>query len=265
MPWPDFTELTFGYVFLREFEQAYVYGGRFPKAPDFISQWAEASEGYDIEIALSDATPVYLQLKRSFVLVKRNAKEIRDGYYADPNVYRMHLHKNENYRQHLALQELETKGNAVLYVTSQMYEAEQFANAYNSGSVVSRGSALFSPIEINLPNHTETHHVSFKADDAFGYVYSREPKQFRRNFLNIDQWLPVVREKRLGLDDNRELLSETADFFTRQLSVLDPLRKLIEDRPVEQQVSILAYFLLDAQLTFVKEEDIHADEIRSEA
>ena len=118
MPWPDFTELTFGYVFLREFEQNYVHGGRFPKAPDFISQWDEATEGYDVEIALSDATPVYLQLKRSYVLVQRNAKEIRDGTYSDPNVYRMHLHKNRHYRQHKALQKLEANGNAVFYVTS---------------------------------------------------------------------------------------------------------------------------------------------------
>ena len=109
MPWPDFTELTFGYVFLREFEQNYVYGGRFPKAPDFISQWDEATKGYDVEIAMSDATPVYLQLKRSYVLVRRNAKEIRDGTYSAPNVYRMHLHKNGHYRQHKALQDLEAK------------------------------------------------------------------------------------------------------------------------------------------------------------
>ena len=265
MPWPDFTELTFGYVFLREFEQDYVYGGCFPKAPDFISQWEEARAGYDVEIALSDATPVYLQLKRSFVLVKRSAKEIRDGIYASPNVYRMYLHKNADYRQHRALQKLEAKGNAVFYVTSQMFESGEFANAYDSGRVVSQGSALFSPNEINLPDNSEIHHVSFKADDEFGYVYSKEPRPFRRKFLSAKQWLPVLHERRLSLDDNRKLLAETVGFFSTQLSVLDPLRKLIADRAIEQQASILAYFLLDAQLTFVKEEDLQPAEVQSRA
>jgi hypothetical protein len=89
MPWPDFTELTFGSAFLREFEKNYVNGGRFPKAPDFISQGAEATKGYDVEIAMSDATPVYLQLKRSYVLVTCNAKEIKGGIFTTPKVYRM--------------------------------------------------------------------------------------------------------------------------------------------------------------------------------
>ena len=60
MPWPDFTELTFGYVFLREFERYYVHGGRFPKAPDFISQGEEATKGYDVEIVIrrTCSTPI---------------------------------------------------------------------------------------------------------------------------------------------------------------------------------------------------------------
>lgn len=56
MPWPDFTELTFGFAFLRELEQNYVHGGRFPKAPDFISQGAEATKGYDVEVAIDGST-----------------------------------------------------------------------------------------------------------------------------------------------------------------------------------------------------------------
>ena len=52
MAWPDFTELSFGYCFLRELESRYTHGGRFPKAPDFISQHEEATEGYDVEGAM---------------------------------------------------------------------------------------------------------------------------------------------------------------------------------------------------------------------
>ena len=253
MPWPDFTELTFGYLFLREFELKYVYGGRFPRAPDFISQWDEATKGYDVEIALSDATPVYLQLKRSFVLERRNAKEFRDGTYQYPKAYRMYLHKNKYYRQHRALQDLEKKGNAVLYVTSQIHESGEFADAYNAGCIVSQASALFSPCEIVPPDYSQVHHVSFKADDQFGYVYSREPERFERKFVDVDHWLPILRDGRLSLDDNRKLLRETVDFLSRNVSVRDPLSSLIVEKPVEQKVSILAYFLPDAQLAFVKQ------------
>lgn len=253
MPWPDFTELTFGYMFLREFELQYVYGGQFPRAPDFISQWDEATKGYDVEVALSDATPVYLQLKRSFVLERRNAKEFRDGIYQDPKAYRMYLHKNSYYRQHRALQDLEKKGSMVLYVTSQIHEPEEFADAYVAGCVVSQASALFSPLEIVLPDYSQVHHVSFKAEDQFGYVYSREPEQFERKFIDVDRWLPILRERRLSLEDNRRLLGETVEFLARNLRTRDPLRSLIVEKPVEQQASILAYFLLDAQLTFVKQ------------
>ena len=74
MPWPDFTELSFGYCFLREFESQHVSGGQFPKGPDFISQYDEATKGYDVEVAIDNATPAFLQFKRSFVLTTRNAK-----------------------------------------------------------------------------------------------------------------------------------------------------------------------------------------------
>lgn len=92
MPWPIFTELTFGFAFLKEFELHYVQGGRFPKAPEFISQRDEAGLGYDVMIR-DNTTPVYIQLKRSFVIEKRNAKEIRDETYSDTYVYRMYLYK----------------------------------------------------------------------------------------------------------------------------------------------------------------------------
>lgn len=253
MPWPDFTELTFGYVFLREFELNYVYGGQFPKAPDFISQWDEATAGYDVEIALSDATPVYLQLKRSFVLERRNAKEFRDGIYQDPEAFRMYLHKNKYYRQHKALQELEKKGNMVLYATSQINQSKEFADAYDAGCIVSHASALFSPLEIVLPDYSQAHHVSFKAADQFGYVYSSEPERFERKFANVDHWLPILRGRQLSLDDNRKLLGESVNFLSANLNVRDPLRRFVVEKPIEQQASILAYFLLDAHLTFAKQ------------
>jgi len=252
MPWPDFTELTFGFAFLREFEQNYVHGGRFPKAPDFISQGAEATKGYDVEIALDAATPVFLQLKRSYVLVRNSAKEIQDGLFTGPKVYRMNLHKNGKYRQHKALQGLESLGNAVFYVTSQIYSPKEFADAYSAGTIVSQASALFSPNEIILPNDTKPHHVSFQKNSHLGYVYSSEPNTLERKFATEDSWRPDLLERRRSASANREMLKETVSYLMKRLPRSSSIRKMIQEQPVEAQAAILAYFLLDAQLTFVK-------------
>lgn len=252
MPWPDFTELTFGYAFLREFERQYVDGGAFPKAPDFISQYDEATEGHDVEIAMSDATPVFIQFKRSYVLTTKRAKEIAAKYYPDPRVYRMNLHKRGAYRQHKALQRRENAGDAAFYVTSQIYTGPEFAEHFANRTIVDTASALFSPNEIVLPNEHQDHHVSFKAEDPFGYVFSPEGRQFRRKFANADTWVPHIRERRRSLEQNRKALAEFVDEMRKTVRPRSPLTRLIADRPIEQKASILAYFLLDAHLTFAK-------------
>ena len=253
MPWPDFTELSFGYCFLREFENRYVSGGAFPKAPDFISQYDEATEGYDVELAIDGATPVFLQFKRSFVLTTRNAKEIQDGHYVDPKIYRMNLHKSGAYRQHKALQKLESAGSDVYYVTSQIHTTTEFTSAYTAGHIVSGGTAVFSPSEIVLPDFTRDHHVSFRTSDNFGYVYSSEARQFERRFRETDKWLSVMLAQPRTRQENRKHLKNVVEQLRSDLGLRSPLRKILDgkDDPV-LQASILAYFLLDAHLTFAK-------------
>ena len=84
MPWPEFSELSFGFSFLREFERRHTRKGTFPSAPDFITQADEATKGYDVETALDDGCPVFFQFKRSYVLTTRRAKEIKLRNFAAP-------------------------------------------------------------------------------------------------------------------------------------------------------------------------------------
>lgn len=184
----------------------------------------------------------------------RNAKEIRDGLYQDPEVYRMYLHKSEHYRQHGALLELENNGNTILYVTSQAKGSECLARAYHAGRIVSQASAMFTPSEIVLPDTTQVHHVSFKAEDPLGYVYSEEAAKFERRLAAADQLLPALEEGRKSRDENHEPLGGTVGLLSKRVAERDPLRNLIAGKPRVQQASILACFLLDAQLTFVKQE-----------
>ena len=104
MPWPHFSELSFGFSFLREFERLHTPSGFFPSAPDFISQNDEAALGYDVEVAIEDSAPVFFQFKRSFVLTTHRAGEIRVGDFQHPDLYRMYLHKAERFHQRRALQ-----------------------------------------------------------------------------------------------------------------------------------------------------------------
>ncbi len=253
MAWPDFTELTFGYAYLRELERRYASGGSFPLAPDFISQNDEADKGYDVEVLLDGATPLFIQFKRSFVLTRSNAKEIQDGTYAAPRVFRMHLHKRGAYRQHKALQALEAAGSEVQYVTSQIYTRREFSDVFADERIVAHASAHFLPSEIVLPDYTHGHHVSFRAQDAYGYVYSEKGVQFPRTIGNHDAWASHVRERRRSYQDNRKALEKAVRVMSADLPRGSELRRLLKSRPLEQKASILAYVTLDAQLTFVRD------------
>lgn len=253
MAWPDFTELTFGYAYLRELERLYAPGGSFPLAPDFISQNDEADRGYDVEVLLDGATPLFIQFKRSFVLTRSNAREIQDGTYSRPRVFRMHLHKRGAYRQHKALQALEAAGNEVQYITSQIYKRREFGDAFANQRIIADASAHFLPSEIVLPDYTHEHHVSFRAQDTYGYVYSQEGVQFSRRIGNHDAWASHVRERRRSSKDNRKALEKAVDVMSADLPRRSELRRLLKSRPLEQKASILAYVTLDAQLAFVRD------------
>ena len=254
---PDFTELTFGFAFLSELEQKHTPGGRFPRAPEFISQQAEATKGYDVEVTLDGTTPTYYQLKRSYVLVRRNAREIQQGLFEAPNVYRMLLHKNGGYRQHIALQNLEREGNAVFYVTSKIHTSQEFADHYRNRTIVSDASVKFSPTEIQLPDYTQDHHVSFNPDGNSWHIYSDERQSFEPRFPTNEKWIQFIRQGARSAEDNKKHLDETVDFLieeNRKEHAISSgvVEKIIEHQSSEAKAAILSYFILDAQLTFLK-------------
>ncbi len=254
MPYPDFTELSFGYCFLRELEKQYVHGGQFPKAPDFISQKQEAKDGYDVKVAMNNATPLFIQLKRSMVIGHPAATEFAHPYFNEDPVYRMKLHPNGQFQQHKALQDLQNKGAAVIYATSQIDSAFELAEHCRLGSVISRASAIFEPNEIDLPDLTGQHWVSFYADDPFGIVFSKDGKKFERQFPNAKKWLSGLFKKSASSDNNQTQMTEVCKILRQNFSKFDEelvMARPLSDSPV-MEASYLAYFLLGAQLTFVK-------------
>jgi hypothetical protein len=249
VPWPDHSELTFGFSFLREFERRYTPGGAFPKAPDFISQYKEATKGYDVEAALDNSTPIFFQFKRSFVIKSPLAGEISCGDFNSPVLYRMYLRRKNMYQQHRSLQRLEADGNAVLYVTSQIETHDDLTQAYTAGTVVESAAALFAPGEINLPDLLKEHWLCFRASNAWAYVYSEKGHRFRRKYPEWGGILQSALIPRLrSSTENKEALQH----IVVRLSEENPEAAQLAarcDHPAAK-ASVLAFLALDAQLTF---------------
>jgi hypothetical protein len=247
VPWPDHSELTFGFSFLREFERQYTAGGAFPKAPDFISQYDEAMKGYDVEAALDSSTPIFFQFKRSFVIKSPLASEIQCGDFKSPVLYRMYLRRKNMYQQHRALQKLEADGNTTLYVTSQIETHDDLTRAYTAGTVVDQAAALFAPGEISLPDLVKEHWLCFRPSATWAYVYSEEGHRFRRKY---SEWARVVEStlilRRRSLAENREALQ---DVVTRLSEVNPEAAQLAArcDHPAAK-ASVLAFLTLEVKI-----------------
>lgn len=249
MPWPDFSELSFGFGFLREFERSHMAGGKFPAAPDFISQAVEATKGYDVKV-LKNSTPVYFQFKRSFVLTTANAGEIKNGDFSSTPLYRMHLRERDAYRQHKALQGLESRGEAVFYVTSQIEGSDDLSRCYRRSEILAKGTAVIAPNEIVLPDTTKKHHITFKADGSTFKLYSQQGKGFERKFPSWNRLVEILSGRRRNAAANREALEQTVGLLASRSHHAREVADQFED-PV-MKASVLAFLVLDAQLTFFK-------------
>lgn len=244
MPWPDFSELSFGFAFLRKKQLSRWLSFR----TRLISQSEEATKGYDVAV-LSGSTPVLLQFRRSYVLTTSRANEIQSGEYNTLPIFRMHLRMKNGYRQHVALQGLETAGNVVLYVTSQIASFEQLTYAYTSNTILNDAVAVFSPNEIVLPNFTQPHHLSFTAQGAVANIHSDEGRPFHRKYPSFATAEESSLLPRRGSETaNRKALAAVAE---RLLPASGPTRE-IADRFVDAVIkaSVLAFLELDAQLSF---------------
>lgn len=247
MPWPNFSELTFGYSFLSEFERLYTPGGRFPRAPEFISQRQEAHQAYDVEMALAHGTPVFIQLKRSFVVGRRSAKE--GNYFLQFPCFRMYLRKNASYDQHRKLQRHQQRARNALYVTSRVSDRKQLFNAYQRGTVVSSAVRSFRPRDIPLPTDNKQHWVSFERTGRLIRRFSDDPIKIESSISNLEEFIGPLLAEAPGKDRNLKGLRQ----FVEDVVEDDPyVARLISDvDDPAARASIAAAATMDATLTFV--------------
>lgn len=206
MAWPDFSELTFAFAFLREFEEHF---GPYAVPPDFISQAEEYTKGYDAEVNLGGAL-VFIQFKRSEVMSRSSAKEVKYRDFPSLPVYRMHLHRKNRYGQHLALQALEADGFSVFYMTSAVRDRNEL-NRHAQRKVLVGRSGWFTPSEIVLPDRSSDHHVSFCGANAEFKIYSERPTPARRRIVGIDALRPFLQERQREPGENLLILKKFVD------------------------------------------------------
>jgi hypothetical protein len=204
-----------------------------------------------VEAALEGAAPVFFQFKRSFVLTIKSAREVKCGDFAECPLFRMHLRGKNGFSQHRALVDLELAGNRVFYVTSQIGSSEELSECYVNKSVVDSAAALFSPSEIALPNYDESHHVTFRADESFGMIYSAEGTRFeRRNNETRAAIHTALNPSRQSAAANRERLERLVE----TLMSANPHAAQVANRfsHVAVKASVLAFLVLDAQMTLYR-------------
>jgi hypothetical protein len=243
LAWPNFSELTFAFAFLRELEALH---GPYAVLPNFITQAEEATAGYDTEVSLG-GTVLFIQFKRSEVMTSSLAKEFWAPDFVAKPVYRMHLHQHHQYAQHLALQRLEQRGNLVLYATSAASKRRDLLDQATRGTVIS-DSALFSPSEITLPDRTQPHHVSFTQTSVYGRIYSSEGMPFERRFFESDAFALLQKQERREASQNRKLLEE----FIRRHNTPRYAEFLTGIESVRLRAAILARLRYDLELVITK-------------
>jgi len=241
MAWPDFSELTFAFAYLRELE---ALKGTYDDLPDFISQAVEADAGYDAAIAQGGII-TFIQFKRSEVMTRSSAKELANAAFATAPVFRMHLHRRNSFGQHLALQGLEAAGYPVLYVTSAAKNRSQLVKQAQSQSILA-SSVTFLPSEIVLPDLTDDHHVSFGPGAPFKIVYSDQGQRSQRKIDGPDALSSWLEQHRRSGEANRQMLRRfVAECMPKRLRSRKPENLLAQAR-------FIARMRYDLELVFLK-------------
>lgn len=176
---PDFSEFTFGYAVTRHIED--MLGGRVA-VPNHPTQAQEAVLGYDVDF-LAHGVPILIQYKRSSVMKRRDCTEFSSFFGAwfeeHRPFFRMHLHRNNGYQQHMALWFFEhIVGVQARYCTSSVVNKQELDTYYQAGDIF--GACTFiRPSSILLPDVTHHHFVSFHPDLPFRVIFSEHGTPFR--------------------------------------------------------------------------------------
>ena len=178
----NFSEFSYGFSFTENLmKNSTVRPGA---APVFLCPFDEKKFGYDVKIDLA-GVPVFFQFKRSERMIRDNAREIKHNYLSRSYApyYRISLHKDNSYGQHLNLINLESKNPGLVYYVAPEFHRRRKLNKFFLGSNVPKRSAWFSPNNIGHLSGNAIHTVCFKPNKKYAYLCS-EPKRVKKHSYN---------------------------------------------------------------------------------
>lgn len=201
---PDISEFSYGYALTEELTEDYELIG----APEFPSLYLEGQEGggYDLKLPRR-GMPIFIQFKRSYPMVRRSAREFKDGLLDIP-FYRMHLRALKHSIQHNLLLRHEQNGNEVYYATPMFHTSIELNRLYLDKTVL-RHSILISPNDIGPLPDEESHHIAFRPNSMTGYLCSEpEAIELRPSVDIINQILrEIVSSERARIIDSEFFIS----------------------------------------------------------
>ncbi|WP_049811823.1 hypothetical protein [Sphingomonas sp. UNC305MFCol5.2] len=168
---PDISEFTYGFALTNELV-GWMALSAVPIFPSLIEE-GKATGGYDVKLD-APGVPLYLQFKRSHVMTRRSANEIKNlGLSLNVPFHRFAITERKRSLQHTALVTLDNGTNQVFYVAPRFHTLAGINAAWSSQKVAQR-SIFISPASIGVIADDFRHTVSF--DDTSAYFCSEPQK-----------------------------------------------------------------------------------------
>ena len=247
---PDFSEFTFGYAVTRHIED--MLGGRVA-VPNHPTQAQEAVLGYDVDF-LSHGEPVFIQFKRSSVMKRKDCTEFSSVFapwFEDHRpFFRMHLHRNNGYQQHMALCSLERRSGFVArYCTSNVANKQELDIHYSAGNIF--GACTFMrPSSILLPDITHHHFVSFHPNLPFRVVFSERGTPFKNDGDLFGELRGRGAEEPLRVVERLRQAIQTFDDLGAQNIFQSERRTMYENREANTAAKDIMEYLRREELSY---------------
>lgn len=184
---PDISEFTYGFALTNELV-GWMALSATPIFPSLIEEGKETG-GYDVKLD-APGVPLYLQFKRSHIMQRRSANEIKNlGLPLTVPFYRFAITERNRSLQHTSLIALDDGTNEVFYVAPRFHTLEGINAAWTANRVAQR-SIFVSPSDIGIIADDFRHTVSFDGANAY---FCSEPRQIEA--LTIEQVRSRLTEK----------------------------------------------------------------------
>ena len=211
---PDISEFSYGFALTNELV-GWMALSAVPIFPSLIEE-GKASGGYDVKLD-RPGVPLYIQFKRSNVMTRRSAHEIKNlALPLDVPFHRFYITERNRSLQHASLVALDDGVNEVYYAAPRFHTLAGINSAWASKMVMQR-SIFIRPSQIGQINDDLQHRVSF--DDNATYFCS-EPKSIFA--LSIENIRRRITEK-LQMD-RRPVRDKLADWSRRLEQAVEKAR-----------------------------------------